>query len=252
MKTYFFNKHLKNINFIFASLKFNTMFNTIKSLFLGMLCLAFISSCKKDMVNEDNAVKETSTDKSSIASTAKGSYYPYNDGVAYTYVDSTMGGESNITRSAIAISGDTTIDGKTFSKAAAAGSSNFNYYNSTEGVTTLVSFNGEEKQTTTVLKANEPVGTVWKDVFTNKGIPTTYEWKIAGKGLTRTVHGVTYADVIQVHLLGTAEVPAQGKVVFANSDYYYAPNVGLIENINYNSSTGKAELHRVLQKSAVQ
>lgn len=225
------------------------MFNNIKPVLAGLLCLAF-ASCKKDIVGENGVTPENNADKNGTVPKVNDSYYPYNNGSTYTYVDSMPGGSSTITRSAIKISGDTAIDGKTFSKNPAGGSA-FNYYNSTEGVTTLVAYNGKDKITTTVLKANEPVGSVWKDVFSNAGVPTTYEWKIVAKGMNKTVQGFIYSNVIQVHLLGYAEVPVQGKVVFANSDYYYAPNVGLIENIAYNPASGKTELHRELQNTLV-
>ena len=64
----------------------------------------------------------------------------------------------------------------------------------------MVSYNGNDKITSTVLKANEPVGAVWKDEFMNAGIPTTYLWKIVAKGIEKTVLGIKYINVIQVHL----------------------------------------------------
>lgn len=218
------------------------MIKHIKPVLGGFLCLAIIS-CKKDMVNENGAVAPATSDKTTAAS-----YLPYSNGGIYTYSDSTIGGSAAVVKSAITVSGDTTIDGKTFSKTATGNSPVYNYYNSADGVTTLVNFNGQDKLTTTVLKANEPVGTVWKDEFSNAGIPTTYEWKMVAKGMDKTVKGVAYSNVIQVHLDGYAEVPTQGKVVFANSDYYYAPNVGLIENTSYNPKTGNIEFQRILQK----
>ena len=226
------------------------MFNNIKPVLAGLLCLAF-ASCKKDMVDESGVTPENNAAKSSVTSEANDSYYPDANGSTYTYVDSTLGGSSTITRSAMKVAGDTVIDGQNFSRTATKGSSTFDYYSSANGVTTLITFKGKDKVTTTVLKANEPVGTVWKDVFSNAGVPTTYEWKIVAKGINKTVRGVAYANVIQVHLLGYAQVPAQGKVVFADSDYFYAPNIGLIENISFNPTTGKTELHRELQNMPV-
>lgn len=225
------------------------MFNNFKLLFAGILCFAFVS-CKKDAVLENGVTPRNSADKNTSGSVVNDSYYPYENGSIYTYLDSIPGESVTITKSAILISGDTTIDGKIFSKSKAGRSSTFEYYNSAAGITTLVSFKGKDKLTTTVLKANEPVGTTWKDIFSNAGVPTTYEWKIVAKGINRIVHGFTYSNVIQVHLLGYAEMPVQGKVLFADSDYYYAPNVGLIENISYNPTTGKTEIHSELQKIA--
>lgn len=217
------------------------MFKNIKPVLGGILCIAIVS-CKKDIVSENAAVAESTGNTAAAAS-----YLPYNNGTVYTYSDSTAGGAALVS-SAIKVSGDTIIDGKTFSATAAENSKSYNYYNSTDGITTLVTYNGEDKITTTVLKANEPVGTVWKDEFLSAGIPTTYEWKIVARGINRTVKGVSYMNVIQVHLNGYAEVPGQGKVVFANTEYYYAPNIGLIENTSYNAATGKVEFQRLLQK----
>lgn len=223
------------------------MFKTIKPVLVaGSLCLAIVS-CKKDIVEENPA----STEKNSVANSeaaANSSYYPV--GTDQVYLDTTAAGPSTSAKAAIEHLGDTTIDEKTFSKTSATGSSAVNYVNSTNGVTTLVSFNGKDKITSTLLKANEPVGTVWTDEFTNAGIPSVYEWKLAAKGITKTVLGVTYTNVIQVHLNGTAKIPSKGNVAFADADYFYAPNVGLIEHINYNTVTGKPELHRVLQNPA--
>lgn len=227
------------------------MFNNIKPVLAGMICLAAVS-CKKEDVGQNGITSDKIADKSGTSSKITDSYYPYDNGSTYTYVDSMPGGTAAISKSAVIVSGDTSLDGKTFSKASSGGASASDYYNSADGVTTHVAFKGKDKVTTTVLKANEPVGAIWKDVFSNKGVPTTYEWKMVAKGLNRTVNGVAYANVIQVHLLGYATVPVQGKVLFADSDYYYAPNVGLIENIAHNPTTGKTELHRTLQKSTAQ
>jgi len=218
------------------------MFKNIKPVLGGFLCFAIVS-CKKDIVNENGTGAGSNSGKAETAS-----YLPYNNGSKYTYSDSTTGGSSAVVSSAILVSGDTTIDGKIFSKTTTGDSPEYNYYSSADGVTTLVNYNGQDKVTTTVLKVNEPVGAVWKDEFLNAGIPTTYEWKMVAKGINRTVKGVAYSNVIQVHLDGYAEVPVRGKLVFANSDYFYAPNVGLIENISYNPKTGDIEFQRLLQK----
>jgi len=139
------------------------------------------------------------------------------------------------------------MDGNVYSKASIDGSESVTYHNYNNGIATLVSFKGDDKITTTFLKVNEPVGAVWKDEFLNAGVPSTYEWKMVAKGIDRTVQGVLYTDVIQVNLLGYATLPVRGKVLLANSEYYYAPNIGLIENIAVNPATGKTELHRVFK-----
>lgn len=219
------------------------MIKTVKPVLFGFLCLALATSCKKDVVDVNQPSPEATA--GAIEADTNTDYYPYKTGNSYSFVDS-VGTAATAVGSTVNISGDSTIDGKTFKRSApASGAAKF--VNTDGGVTTLVSFNGADKITTTVLKANEPVGATWTDNFTNGGIPTNYEWKMIAKGLTRTVLGTTYNNVIQVHLNGTAEIPGQGKVVFADSDYFYAPNVGLIENVDFNTVTGKATMHRVLK-----
>lgn len=223
------------------------MSNNIKSLFFALAACAAFTACKKEVANESIAGGNTETG----AKLADGqSYYTTPAGETYTYVDTTSGGVSSTSISTQKSLGDTTIEEKTFAKVSGDGSRIYNYQNSDKGVTTLVAYNGSDKITTTVLKANEPVGTVWTDNFTNAGIATSYKWQIAEKGISRTVLGVTYNNVIKVHLQGTAAVGAKGNSTVANADYFYAPNVGLIENISYNPISGAVELHRVFQKKS--
>jgi len=223
------------------------MFNTSKTVFLALAaCIAF-ASCKKDPVTEP-ATAGTAIAPSPVVADAP-SYFVAPNGETYTYVDTTGKGIVSTSISSKQNVGDTTIDEKTFAKVTGDGSHISNYQHSADGVTTMVTYNGTDKITTTVLKANEPVGTEWTDNFTNAGIPTSYKWQIAEKGISRNVMGITYANVIKVHLLGTATIGTKTTTV-ANADYFYAPNVGLIENISYNPASGATELHRVFQKKS--
>jgi len=223
------------------------MSNNLKSVFCSLaVCLAFVA-CKKEVANEPMAPNTSETVK---AATDEQSYYTTPDGETYTYIDTTGAGVSSTSISSQKAMGDTTIDEKTFSKVSGDGSRIYNYQNSDKGVTTLVAYNGAEKITTTVLKANEPVGTVWTDNFTSGGVPATYKWQIVEKGISRTVLGVTYNNVIKVHLVGVATVGSRAANTIASADYFYAPNVGLIENIGYNPVSGAVELHRVFQKKS--
>ncbi len=227
------------------------MTHPIKPVFAMLFFGIALASCKKDPVSENATLYKPNTNKVFNSESNTKSYFPFRDKSIYSYVDTTKDGSIIINKSTIAILGDTTIDGKIFSKASTGASKVITYNNNSDGITTFVSYKGDDKITTTVLKANEPVGTVWKDAFMNNGIPTTYEWKIVAKGIEKIVLGVNYTDVIQVHLTGTADVPVRGKVTFANSDYFYAPNIGLIENISNNPATGVTDLHRVLQKHLI-
>lgn len=215
------------------------MINTFKPVLTGFVCLAFLS-CKKE-------VAENTAADSSNKTAAVTSYYPYNSNAAFSYMDSTSGGSAKAVISAVKISGDTSIDGQNYSRIVSGDNKLSRFCLSSDGETKMVYFDGDDRITTTILKVNEPVGAVWKDQFTSNNTPMTYEWKMMAKDLTKTIQGTTYSNVIQVHLSGYAETEIQGKLVFADADYYYAPNVGLIENIAYNPKTGAKEFHRVLQ-----
>lgn len=227
------------------------MLKTTTPILLLLLFIGF-TSCKKEMVNENGIPAGNNNKIVPVDSAFTGSFYENTTGSNYTYVDSTEAGTATVEKAAIKVLGDTSIDGVSFSKISYGESSDLNYFNSTGGVTKLVSFNGEDKVTSTILKANEPIGTVWTDYFSNDGLPGKYDWEIIAKGMSRTVLGVTYHNVIKVHMNGTAENDSKRKVAIADADYFYAPQIGLIESINYNTLTGKTELHRVLKSSTKQ
>ena len=62
-------------------------------------------------------------------------------------------------------------------------------------------------------------------------VPVTLSYKIEEKGISRTVNGVAYSNVIRVSLgLSSSLVPAASFTTDIQS--YYAPKYGLIENTN--------------------
>jgi hypothetical protein len=85
------------------------------------------------------------------------------------------------------------------------------------------------------LETNAAVGDTWNQDFSLDipgipiPVPLTVTNKIAEKGISRTVNGTQYSNVIHVTTtLSSALIPASS---FTSSiDSYYAPNYGLIEN----------------------
>ncbi|MGN6602290.1 MAG: hypothetical protein ACTHK8_07545 [Ginsengibacter sp.] len=85
------------------------------------------------------------------------------------------------------------------------------------------------------LKSNASAGDTWNQDFSLDipgspiPVPLTVTNKIAEKGISRTVNGTQYSNVIHVTTtLSSALIPASS---FTSSiDSYYAPNYGLIEN----------------------
>lgn len=219
------------------------MNKTFNFLLAGLIGLSVIS-CKKDM----EAERAPAPEENDVAKRADETVYlPYAAGSSYGYTDSTTQG-SNSTNAVYRANGDTTVDGKTFSRTNINNEGSVAYQNTTDGVTTLLSFNGDQPVFNTVLKANEPVGATWTDESAEGNTTTIYAWRMVAKDLSKTIGTTTYKNVIQVHLDGSSSESGKGKVIFADADYFYAPNTGLIETISYNTVTGKQEVHRVLQR----
>lgn len=85
------------------------------------------------------------------------------------------------------------------------------------------------------LKDNISAGTTWKQDFslTIPGfplpVPLTVSNKIAETGISRTVNGTAYSNVIHVSTsLSSALIPSSA--LSSSIDSYYAPKYGLIEN----------------------
>lgn len=185
-------------------------------------------------------------------------YIPMCNGSSYTYVDTLSTGVNPPMMQNLTYVSDTLIDGKIYQKFAVTGSSApYTYYNCTAGVSSVIQFNAISiggvsvpRIDQTLLKANAPVGTTWQNsVSLGSGITAQYDWSIVAKGVSHTVLGNTYPDCIQVHLVLSSIVPMVGTVVSAEADYYYAKNIGLVDNINLNATSTPytLALHRVLQ-----
>lgn len=186
------------------------------------------------------------------------SYYPVCPGSVYTFVDSISGISNEVTET-IQGGNDTTIDGAVYKKVINGGLPT--YVNCNAGVTSAIAYNiptsvgTVSKVTITPIKANEPVGATWNDVLSNGlGQRVDYDYTMVAKGLTRTVLGVTYNDVIHINMVFSLTAPGVPTVVAGNNDYYYANNIGLIEVLGYTENfMGPPELiyHRQLKTYSI-
>lgn len=220
----------------------------------ALLFLAVIfTSCQKELNFDDTPGGGTAAPCKSC------SYIPWCNGSKYTYIDTTFGtGTTSV--QILNIVKDTTIDGKVFQKFSNPGADG--YYNCTSGVSTVIAYSVPSSGGTvmkieqTELKANEPVGATWSNSISNGlGQNVDYNFKLVAKGLSKTVLGVNYTDVIQVHLVLSITVPILGSIVVGESDYFYANNIGLIDNINFTADPfggpPTVTLHRVLQTYSI-
>lgn len=222
---------------------------------LLILTLVFVS-CDKESSEENGLLPGTGNNGggggTNPAVCKSCSYIPWCSGSSYTYVDTSSTGTATVTNP-LTILADTTIAGVVYAKSDTDGSGDYIYHNCSNGNTTLIKYDVVPGTTTVsefktiALKANDPVGTSWTDSYNYSGATIDYNYTIISKSIPRTVLGINYPDVIKVHLVISSTMPVVGTVVAAENDYYYARNVGLIESVEYDGTSGAMLLHRVLQ-----
>ncbi len=220
-------------------------------LFCGSLILSVVlNSCVKDNSFENGfAPNPNGTNFTGCKSCH---YQPWCTGSAYTFIDSAANGISTTTAN-LSIIADTTIGTDVYSKTTFAG--NLYYHNCTNDVTTIIMYNvpGAGSSTisrikNTILRANSNVGATWSDVNDGgNGVVTTSNYQIISMGTLRTVLGVDYSDVIQVHQSISANVPVIGNTNISTGDFYYAKGIGLIESLTKDPNSGLTILHRKLE-----
>lgn len=217
---------------------------------VSLSAAALLTACQKEYSTEYG------NNPGNIVDCKSCSYLPWCDGSVYHYIDTTVSGVNLVTQE-LDVQSDTTFDSKIWQKTLVEG--NYEYYNCSNGVSTVTLFNvtapgsgTATKLVNTFLKANDGVGSTWSDVVaTTSGANLTYAFELVARGINRTVLGDTYNDVIQVHLTISVEVPLLGSIDLSESDYYYANNVGLIENETYDALVGSPVLHRVLDSYSI-
>ena len=188
-------------------------------------------------------------------------YYPSCVGAKYTYADTINGTAYNLV-SELTASIDTTIGGTTFQKLTysttppeLAGNSTV-YYNCSGGVTTMKAYNAVTLGGATVIestirpiKENAAVSETWADVNPYPGVPgVTYEsrFSVAEKGISKTLGGVTYNDVIHIHL-SSGTTTTGSYIEGVTTEYYYAKSIGMIEAVTTNVLLNQVVLHQVLK-----
>ncbi len=220
-------------------------------LFCGSLVLSVVmTACVKENSFENGFAPNPNG--SNFTGCKSCHYQPWCTGSTYSYIDSASSGISATTAN-LSIIADTTIGAADYSKTTFAG--NLYYHNCTNDVTTIIMYNvpgaggstiGRIKNT--ILRANSNVGATWSDVNDGgNGVVTTSNYEIISMGTLRTVLGVVYSDVIQVHQTISATVPGIGTASISTGDFYYAKGIGLIESFTKDPNSGFTILHRKLE-----
>ena len=181
--------------------------------------------------------KKSSTDASATASTK---YMTLSTGSKWTYdVISNPGtaGSATVIDTVTVSATDTVVGSRTYRIAkhtVAINGSTSDYYNiSGNDYYRYQNFPASSTKIENIyLKDNADVATTWTQtvnaVISGTTLPVTITNSIAAKGLSKTINGTTYTNVIDVKTdLSSTGLPA-GSII-SNIHSYYAPKVGLIE-----------------------
>ncbi len=168
-------------------------------------------------------------------------YVPACVGSWYKYQTETFG-TADTFRSTYLSAVDTVVGSLTYSKMLirtgqrTGNMDAYSYISCNNGESVAFQYNAVGAAGTTVaflkvtgLKANLPVGGSWVDVIQNQtGQDVNNTFTIMEKGITRTVLGTTYSNVIHVSLRQTMVVMGI-EIEAGTAEYYYARGVGLVE-----------------------
>lgn len=176
-----------------------------------------------------------------------GSKYEYADTVfTPNFFDTGFTSQTSVRKADYLTSVDTIINGRVFKKVGLDNgiNTNYSYVNCFNGETTVIAYNIQSTTSGNVLtaintielKANAAEGTNWKDTSVVNTVNYLYSsHTIVKKGISRTLLGVTYNNVILVRVDQSALFvdPPIGLVSEGYVEYYTAKGIGLIETIGY-------------------
>jgi hypothetical protein len=226
--------------------------------------VVLLASCQKDLginlLPNETSVNNNAT---STFDCKACEYYPICDSSIYNYSEKggglftsqTVGKTSSYTLTFLS---DSIIGNKTYKKMRAEGGQ-IGFYDCNDGTTTqLVYYTNPITQDlltakTTILKANEPVGGMWRDTLViTANQKQFYEYTILEKATSRAVGGILYDDVIK--LRKDTYIQSDG-VTTPSTNYfelYYARGTGLIETKSISTAgVGSIVYHRILVSAII-
>ncbi|SKA16778.1 hypothetical protein SAMN04488128_1021273 [Chitinophaga eiseniae] len=190
--------------------------------FLFLAGCALLIACSKEMSHDGTGFPTCD-------------YAPYTTGSSFSYID------VNLTQDTLAytltVSGDTTVNGNTYKMVGDdsvffCSSCKDGIYTQIASIFTFQGYKADSLQLT-YLKETAAMGSSWSDTVTiSNGTLTTkavLQHTIVQKGVTKTVNGKNYPDVIAVKLDASAIVLNNPVTIGTISTSYYAKGIGLIE-----------------------
>ena len=218
--------------------------------------LLFFTSCEKntsveygDLIADPAPALQAA---SNLSNCKDCSYSPVCSGSEYKYSDTSAGTVPIMQQYTLQYLKDTIITGRRYQKIKAAGEQ-VCYYNCSSGMSTSITLNSSGPMIkTTNLKANQPVGHTWSEQITDVfGQANIHNYTIMAKGISRTVAGKLYSDVIYIHDRTSLSMAGLGLVPVSRTDSYFAKGVGLIETKRLDEVSGLKVFHRVLLNATI-
>ncbi|WP_157580354.1 hypothetical protein [Segetibacter koreensis] len=190
--------------------------------------ISFLSFC---LVASSLFLFTQCTKDNSSPSTSTSNYSPLTVGSNWTY-NYTQDSSAASTYTVTVTSKDTTANGRTYKVLSSSdGTGNLYMAREDSNYYRYASFPqlGIDGFEELYLKDNRPVNSTWTNTASFKyqgtSIPATLTYTIKEKGITHTVNGKTYNDVIHVNLDINVLISSIG-----GGDFYYAQGIGLIDN----------------------
>ena len=224
----------------------------IKAFYTGLILLIIIlASCQKEI---DFVTGNNNNNGGNNSNCKACAYLPYCDGASYSYYDTLLGSTATVISDNLQFLKDTVFSGKTFHKFSTTSSTTAVYTNCTSGVTTVAVLDAAvtggtiPKIELRPLQENLPVNGSWSDTIMNGfGQAVIYTHTIKGKGISKSLSGKTFNDVIYVQTDTGIDFPGLGYILTNKSDYYYARGVGLIEALITNEDGTLVYQHQVIK-----
>ncbi len=213
---------------------------TLPVLALGILIVSLVS-CQKETSEENGLLPGQAINTSNCKACA---YFPWCDQSVYTFSDTITGAGVSTSVKVLTVSGDTLIAGTTYD-VSNFGSTGTVFHNCAAGVTSNLTPTPVGQTQDIPLKESAAVGEEWSVIQTIAGVSTTYKYSMVAKGISRTVAGVIFPDVLQIHKITQTVVAGVPFTTFVE-DLFYGRAVGLIEHITYDGVSGSQVAHSVL------
>ena len=193
----------------------NHRYTTMKYLYLAvtLLFVTTIAGCS------DNSTTAPNNNQNNNNQNTSGDYYPLTKGTFWTYTLYSSSGSRTSTQT---VGNDTTVNGRKYT-----------VVNSSLGEVYLIRHTGTEYYQ--ILNGSETklfddqMGASWSFDISTPLSDNHYTFTNVEEGLTQTVQGKTYTNVMRVHAVLITTIPSYPPITY-EFDYYWAKGIGRIKS----------------------